>query len=52
MWRCSQYCLMMDQYGLQYVKVLAFLKNIIIPLMTIVCTGWLELQKMNSNAEN
>jgi len=27
-------------------------KNIIMPLMTIVCTGWLKLQKLNSNAEN
>jgi len=27
-------------------------KNIIMPLMTIVCSGWLKLQKLNSSAEN
>lgn len=27
-------------------------KNIIMPLMTTVCTGWLKLQKLNSSAEN
>jgi hypothetical protein len=26
-------------------------KNIIMPLMTIVCTYWLKLQKLNSIAE-
>ena len=27
-------------------------KNIIMHLTTIVCTGWLKLQKLNHNAEN
>ena len=27
-------------------------KNVNMPLMTTVCTGWLKLQKLNSSAAN
>ena len=33
-------------------RIFSVFKDITIPLMTIVCTGWLKLQKLNSSAEN